>query len=155
MGKKRYSAVVGSRVAGSAIAAADPHHTCRFSSDLWVTAMFQREWPSIGRRRVHRLMRSAGLQGRMWHRRLKTTQAGTDGVAASDLVGRCFERDRLDEVWVADSTYIQVKEGFGYLALVMDLCSNRIVGRSFSRSHDAELMRTALRQNESVGNASE
>ena len=111
-----------------------------------VTAMLQRECPSIGRRRVHRLMRSAGLQGRMWRRRLKTTQAGTDAVAASDLVERCFERERLDEVWVADSTYIRVQEGFGYLAVVMDLCSKRIVGRSFSRSHDAQLMRTALRQ---------
>ena len=47
---------------------------------------------------------------------------------------------------IADSTFIQVKEGFGYLAVVIDLCSKRIVGRSFSRSHDVKLLRTALCQ---------
>ena len=91
-----------------------------------VTAMLQREWPCIGRRRVHRLIQSAGVQGRMWRRRSKTTQAGTDAVAASGLVERCFERDRVDEVWITDSTYIQ-----GYLAVVMDYCSKRIVGAQF------------------------
>ena len=118
-----------------------------------VTAMLQREWPCIGRRRVHRLMRSAGLQGRIWRRRSRTTQACTDAVAASDLVERCFERDQVDEVWIADSTYIQVQEGEGYLAVVMDLCSKRIVGHSLPRSYDVELMRTALRQTTSFRQA--
>ena len=110
-----------------------------------VTAMLQCEWPCIGRSRVHRLMQSAGVQGRMSRRRSKTTQAGTDAVAASDLVERCFERGRVDKVWIADSTISRSKRAKA-IWQEMDFCSKRIAGRSFSRSHDAELIRTALHQ---------
>ncbi len=82
----------------------------------------KQEWPLLGCRRVHRLMLAAGL------------------------VGRQFARGRLNELWVADSTYIRVREGFGYLALVTDACSRRIIGRQFGLCHDAELMLGALGQ---------
>ncbi len=82
----------------------------------------KQEWPLLGCRRVHRLMRADGL------------------------VGRQFARGRLNELWVADSTYIRVREGFGYLALVTDACSRRIIGRQFGLCHDTELMLGALGQ---------
>ncbi len=110
-----------------------------------VAAMLRREFPGLGLRRVQRLMRACGLAGRSWRRKMTTTVPG-GRCAPEDRVSRDFNRERLDELWVADSTYIRVKEGFGYLAVVMDACSRRIIGRSFSRSHDTELMLGALQQ---------
>ena len=90
-------------------------------------------------------MRECGLVGRTWRRKMSTT-VSSGRSAPEDRVSRDFNRERLDELWVADSTYIRVQEGFGYLAVVMDACSRRIIGRSFSRSHDTELMLGALQQ---------
>ncbi len=107
----------------------------------------KQEWPLLGCRRVHRLMRADGLVGHTWKKKVFTTTRAGDGVAVpADLVGRQFARGRLNELWVADSTYIRVREGFGYLALVTDACSRRIIGRQFGLCHDTELMLGALGQ---------
>ncbi len=111
-----------------------------------VHAVLRREWPGIGRRRVHRLMRQAGLRGKMWRRRRSTTPSDRGQSAPQDQVARDFSRSQPDQWWVADSTYIRVPEGFGYLAVVMDACSRRLIGRHFSRTHDTQLMLTALHQ---------
>ena len=119
-----------------------------------VAAMLRREFPGLGLRRVQRLMRAGALVGRSWRRKLTTTRS--DGrQAPEDRVSRAFNREQLDELWVADSTYVRVQEGFGYLAVVMDACSRRIIGRSFSRNHDTELMLGALRQADGVVHHSE
>ncbi len=92
-----------------------------------------------------RLMRACGLAGRTWRRKVFTTRSG-GACAPADRVCRDFHRSQPDQWWVADSTYIRVTEGFGYLAVVMDAGSRRLIGRSFSRSHDTELMLRALQQ---------
>lgn len=73
------------------------------------------------RKRVARLMREAGIQGCHRRRRARLTRPDPGAPpAAPDLVERDFLRGAKDELWVADITYVPSKEGFVYLAAVLD-----------------------------------
>lgn len=80
------------------------------------------------RKRVARLMRKAGLQGCMRGRRRGTTRRSKRSAAAEDLVKRNFQSTKIDRVWAADITYVATREGFLYLAFILDVHSRRIVG---------------------------
>jgi putative transposase len=75
----------------------------------------------VGRKRVARLMRAAGLRGATLRRYEVTTQ--TDSGAAVDLVDRQFYAEGPDRLWVADIRYIPTWSGFLYLAMVLDVTS--------------------------------
>jgi putative transposase len=64
----------------------------------------------VGRKRVARLMRHAGLVGASRRRRNGTTRRDPEAESASDLVERDFSAQRPDELWVADITYIPTRE---------------------------------------------
>ena len=81
----------------------------------------------VGRKRVARLMSMAGLTGVSRRKFVHTTTKG-DGRQAPDLVDRNFTADRPNVLWVADITHIPTWAGFLYLAVVLDVCSRRIVG---------------------------
>jgi putative transposase len=57
-----------------------------------------------------------------------TTRRGKRSAAAEDLVKRNFTATRMDIIWVADITYVATREGFLYLAFILDVHSRRIVG---------------------------
>ncbi len=82
----------------------------------------------VGRKRVARLMRGAGLVGVSRRRGIRTTRRARDGQAAPDLVQRDFSATAPNQLWVADITYVPTWAGFLYLAVVLDACSRRIVG---------------------------
>jgi putative transposase len=109
----------------------------------------------IGRKRVARLMRAAGLQGISRRRKTRTTVRKPDMRPAPDLVDRNFTADRPDQLWVADITYINTWAGFLYLAVVMDAFSRRIVGWAMANHLGTELVLDALdmaiRQRKPVG----
>jgi transposase InsO family protein len=98
-----------------------------------------------GRRRVTRLMRIAGLEGRCKKRWRKTTVADPEAEAAKDLIqrhfGPCVEIDRR---YVGDITYIATWEGWAYLATVIDLASRKVVGWSLADHMRTELVEDAL-----------
>jgi len=82
-----------------------------------------------GRKRVARLMRQAGLRGCMRGRRRKrATRRRGRAVPAKDLLQRSFAATQIDKVRVADITYVATREGFLYLAFILDVHSRRIVG---------------------------
>lgn len=111
-----------------------------------VHAQLREEGIGCGRHRVARLMRQDRLQARP-RRRFKTTtqSAHTQAVAANELK-RQFEVATLDTCWAADITYIWTQEGWIYLAVLLDLCSRRIVGWSVSDRLTEELTLRALDQ---------
>ena len=80
------------------------------------------------RKRVARLMRSAGLEGVHRRRFVRTTSRDRDAAPAPDLVNRTFSAGRPNELWVADITYLPTWAGFLYLAAVVDVFSRRVVG---------------------------
>jgi putative transposase len=98
----------------------------------------------VGRKRVTRLMRTAGLRGATLRRYVVTTQSDLRAPRAIDLVERQFYADGPDRLWVADITYIPTWSGFLYLAMVLDVYSRRIVGWSMETHLRTELILAAL-----------
>ena len=98
-----------------------------------------------GRRRVARLMREAGLRGCMRGKRRSTTRRDQSATAAPDLVDRRFLAASPDRLWLADITYVPTREGFLYLAFILDACSRRVVGWAMATHLRVELVVDALR----------
>lgn len=104
----------------------------------------QQQGYSMGRYRVRRLMREAGLRP-IWRRKfVHTTDSRHDLPVAENLLNRQFQVDHPNRVWVADLTYIRTRQGWLYLAAVMDLYSRKIVGWSTAASMPATLVSSAL-----------
>jgi putative transposase len=99
----------------------------------------------VGRKRVARLMKAAGIAGVRPRKRWKTTIRIPGITPASDLVERQFKPDRPNVLWVADITYLRTGEGWLYLAAVQDAYSRQIVGWSMATHMRASLVVDALR----------
>ena len=97
-----------------------------------------------GRKRVARLMHQAGLVGGRRHRRFATTCRDATAPVAPDLVQRAFHAPAPDRLWVADITYVPTREGFLYLAVVLDVFSRRVVGWSMAAHLRTEMVLRAL-----------
>jgi putative transposase len=97
----------------------------------------------VGRKRLARLMRDAGLAGVSRRKFVTTTVRGEDRQAP-DLVERNFAAEAPDRLWVADITYIPTCTGFLYLAVVLDAFSRRIVGWSMATTLATGLVLSAL-----------
>ncbi len=88
------------------------------------------------RRRVARLMRAGGLIGCRRHRRARTTIADPAHAPAPNLVARDFAASAPDRLWLGDITYVPPREGWLYLAVLLDAHSRRagsIQGRAARR----------------------
>ena len=98
----------------------------------------------VGRKRVERLMRTAGVEG-VHRRRRGGTRVRLKGVrVAPDLVERDFNPTEPDRTWAADITQFETGEGTLYVAHVQDLFSRRIVGWAMAGHVRAELVLDAL-----------
>jgi len=98
----------------------------------------------LGRKRVERLMREAGLSG-LITRKWKATTIRVPGVrVADDLLDRDFTASGPNQRWVADITYLRTWQGWLYLVAVQDLYSRRIVGWAMADHMRAELVVDAL-----------
>jgi putative transposase len=99
----------------------------------------------VGRKRVARLMRSAGLAGRCPKRFRRTTiPAIVPAAEPPDLVRRDFKRAGPDRLWVSDITYVRTWEGWLYLAVILDAFSRRVVGWALADHLRTELATDAL-----------
>ena len=98
----------------------------------------------VGRKRVARLMRAAGIVGVSRRKYHGTTRRDHESIAAPDLVERQFTADGPDQLWVADITYIPTWAGFLYLAVVLDVWSRRVVGWCMATHLRTELVLAAL-----------
>lgn len=97
----------------------------------------------IGRKRIARLMRAAGLQG-VSRRKARTTVRDETARPAPDLVDRQFTAAGPDRLWVADITYVPTWAGFLYLAVVLDAWSRRVIGWAMAAHLRTELVVAAL-----------
>jgi len=100
----------------------------------------------VGRKRVARLMRDRGLQGRKKRRFVCTTDSNHDEPVAPNVLARNFDVDAPNRAWVGDVTYIATTEGWLYLAVLLDLFSRRVVGWATSDTNDRWLALAALQQ---------
>jgi len=109
-----------------------------------VHAELTAEGARVGRKRVGRLMRTAGLQGASRRKGCWTTRRDRDARPAPDLVQRAFAAQGPDRLWVADITYVPTWAGFLFLAVVLDAFSRRIVGWAMANHLRTELVLEAL-----------
>jgi putative transposase len=99
----------------------------------------------VGRKRVARLMRAAGLVGvSKTGAAPRPKRTAPETPQAPDLVKRNFTASAPDELWVADITYVPTYAGFLYLAIVLDAFSRRVVGWAMSSSLKAGVVLDAL-----------
>jgi transposase InsO family protein len=97
-----------------------------------------------GKHRVERLMRSDGLQARRRRCFRVTTRSASGHPVAPNHLNRQFSVPDLDTVWVGDMTYVWTREGWLYLAVLLDLCSRRVIGWAYSDRITRELTLSAL-----------
>jgi transposase InsO family protein len=111
-----------------------------------VHAQLQAEGRRHSRKRVARLMRQCGLQGRAAKRWKKTTIPDPAAAARADRIRRDFTADasKLNTRWCGDITYIATWEGWLYLATVIDIASRRVVGYAMADHLRTELVSDAL-----------
>jgi transposase InsO family protein len=109
-----------------------------------VTGQLRLDGHCIGRRRVARLMRQAGLQGRSarLYRNSKVKQRAF--FASVPHLREGVEPTSSNQVWVGDVTYLRVAGQWRYMAAVMDVHSRRIIGWSLGGRRDAALTKRAL-----------
>ena len=99
-----------------------------------------------GRKRIARLMRSAGLAGRPARRWKKTTIPDPAAAVRADRIRRDFTADasKLNARWCGDITYLRTWEGWLFLATVIDIASRRVVGYAMADHLRTELISAAL-----------
>ena len=101
----------------------------------------------VSRKRVARLMRVEGVRGKKKRRFKVTTNSDHACPIAPNLLQRKFGVEEVpgpDQVWVADITYVPTREGWLYLAVILDLASRLVVGWSMGETLEAELAIGAL-----------
>ena len=109
-----------------------------------VHAQLARQGIRVGRKRVERLMREAGLRGAYRSRYFRTTESDPSARVAPDLVDRHFHATAPNQLWVADFTYLRIDNGLLFLACVLDVFSRVVVGWKISDLRDIALVDDAL-----------
>jgi transposase InsO family protein len=100
---------------------------------------------SVSLERVRRRMKRLGLHGIQKRKFKHTTDSKHNLPTAPNLLNQCFDADAPNTKWVADITYIRVKQQWLYLAVVVDLYSRKVIGWAFGERINARLVCDALK----------
>jgi putative transposase len=109
-----------------------------------MTAELKRRGFSVGRKRVRRMMRQDNLLC-IRRRAFVTTTNSRHSLPVYPNLARQVTPTAINQLWVADITYIRLRTEFVYLAVVLDTFSRRVIGWALGRTLEAELALTALR----------
>lgn len=109
-----------------------------------ITKRLNQEGISVSSRTVQRFMKEEGISSKTVKKFKATTNSDHKHFIYPNLLSRKFITDAPGKAWVADITYIWTREGFLYLASVMDLFSRKIIGFHMSNRLTKELVITAL-----------
>jgi transposase InsO family protein len=110
-----------------------------------VTAQLRREDFLVNHKRVQRIMAEESLLCQVKRRFIRTTDS-SHGFRRFPNLLRGLEVTRLNQVWIADFTYIRLREQFVYLAVILDSYSRRVIGWELSGDLTASFCLRALRQ---------
>ncbi len=98
-----------------------------------------------GKNRIARLMQKHGIRAKMSHKfRITTTQRNINDPVAPNLVQQLFVADRPNQLWSSDITYIWTREGWLYLAVILDVYSRAIIGYAVSHRLTTNLVLDAF-----------
>lgn len=97
-----------------------------------------------GENRVARLMKVQGIQSKMAKKFVITTDSKNTHAPAPDLLKRQFRVEDKDKRWVSDTSFIGTRQGWLYLAVVLDLFSRQVIGWAMGDKNDSQLVMDAL-----------
>ena len=126
-----------------AIRAAHRESRGTYGSPRVYQALQQARTP-CGKHRVARIMREEGLRGRADRRFRAVSTKRSDAPAPPNRLAGDFTASRPNEVWVGDLTQVRTREGWLFLAIVLDLFSRKIVGYATAARPQQELALEAL-----------
>jgi len=92
------------------------------------------------------LMKANGIHSKVTKKYKATTNSNHNLPVADNILNREFSADQPNQKWVSDITYIHTREGWLYLAGVMDLYGCRLVGWAMANHMRTELVSAALNQ---------
>jgi putative transposase len=110
-----------------------------------MTAELQRRGWAVNHKRVYRLMREDNLLC-LRRRKFVVTTDSDHGLPVYPNLARTLVVTGLDQLWVADLTYIRLELEFVYLAVILDALSRKVIGWALDRTLEAALTLQALRQ---------
>lgn len=99
---------------------------------------------TCGVNRVARLMRGAGIESKLARKFVITTNSKNTLEPAPDRLQRHFRAAKANQAWVSDTTFIGTRQGWLYLAVVLDLYSRQVIGWAMGARNDSDLVQTAL-----------
>lgn len=97
-----------------------------------------------GRDRVARVRRTNGIEAKRMRRFRSGTAGRTSESASPNLLQRCFEMERPNQAWVGDATFIPTRQGWLFLAVMLDLYSRTVVGWAMGTQLNRQLVLAAL-----------
>jgi len=109
-----------------------------------VTAELRANGIPCGRNRVARLMQSNGIKAKTKRRFKATTKSRHDFLVADNVLNQRFSVAAANKVWVSDITFIWTREGWLYLAAILDIFNRQIVGWSMGDTLSHEILAEAL-----------
>jgi len=98
----------------------------------------------VNKKRIYRLMKKQGLYSLTSRKFKVTTKQGKGARFSENILDGKFQATRANEIWTSDITYIRTKEGWLYLAVVLDIYSRRIVGWAIQPRVTSDIVLKAL-----------
>jgi len=108
-----------------------------------ITASLRRNKVIVNHKKVLKMMKELGIQGRIKRKYISTTNSRHHNKVYANLI-KDKEISGINQVWCADITYIRILNGFVYLAAILDIYSRKIVGYAIGKTLCPELTITAL-----------
>lgn len=99
----------------------------------------------VNEKKIRRIQKKFGLFALRMRKFIRTTDSNHRFAVYPNLLRPGIQVEALNQVWVADITYIRIQTGFVFLAAIMDLCSRKVVGWAISKRIDRDLALGALR----------
>lgn len=113
--------------------------------DTEVTKQLHREGWLVNHKKVDRIMREKGWSCRPRKKKWVTTTDSNHGFQIYPNLIKGLKISAVNQVWVADITYIHILVCFVYLSVILDVFSRKAIGYALSRNIDTELTLDALR----------
>jgi len=108
-----------------------------------ITAQLRRDRVIVNHKKVLKMMQEMGIQGRIKHKYVTTTNSKHNNKIYSNLI-KDKELTGINQVWCADITYIRILNGFVYLAAILDIYSRKIVDYAIGKTLSSKLVIAAL-----------
>ena len=110
-----------------------------------ITKELKRSGLSYNKKRIARLMNKHGIAAKIFRKYRNTTNSDHQKEKSQNILSREFNRQKRNEVWTGDITYIRTQEGWLYLAAVMDIYSRKVIGWQLDKNLNSDLVEKALK----------